>query len=181
MKFKNTYLSVLYEGNRTWFYLIVAFLILTFFTTVTKFQMTPFTRWDVYSAPIEKSSIYDFYSIEYNDGKRYNYPQPWNHHKKMMVYYTLNWYGIIKDNDFMDPERLRTELILDKLGMAHGNWLDKLYVNPEQMQDYPIWFKDYLSRNLNVKVDSVAVYKIQADFNENGQLLVKNKSLIFKL
>ncbi len=171
MKFNQTYFHDVFKRSKWCFAVIVSFIVFIFFANLKRFNASPFSIWNVYSYPNKKDS-FSIYSLRYNHNKAYNLPELWNHHKRMMFYYTIEWYHRCAANNFQDPLKQSGYNFINKRGVKRGWLIKKIYNTSDEIRSYPVWLKKYMASNIDEKIDSISVYKMLVYYTNNGELKV---------
>lgn len=174
----NNYLSVLRKENKRLFVFILLFLAVSLITTVSRTEVTPFYTWAMYSETTRGSDTVIIYSLEYNKGDKYNIPQIWNHHRRIMFNYSIAFYDYCLQHNHADPASVNFRKLLLKANIRDDTLLYRLYSGPAALDQYPAWLKRYISANLGMPVDGIRVYKIWTRILPGGRVGEINRTLL---
>ncbi len=177
--FKNTYLYLLWQKNRKLFYPVSICIGLTLLISMTKNEITPFYVWSMYSAKTLETDTFPIYALEYNKGTEFNEPHTWKDHKRMMFFYTIDYYTGIKDNQ-VEADAVKMSNGFKKIHLDPAS-LNHIYNSPQQIREYPFWLKQYMQSNMGIKMDSISVYRKWLKYSDSGKVYPVKSELLFKV
>jgi hypothetical protein len=164
------YFADVYHRNFYLFLIIELFTISTLVISQGKAEITPFYIWQMYSTPMKNTDSTIIYQLEYNDKKKFNIPQIWNHHKRIMFNYTIYYYDHCIHNNFKDPASQKVSDFLTALNVDLSSYLDRVYVSERQIKDYPNWLKRYMQSLIKEEIHSIKVFKIWVAYQNDGRV-----------
>ncbi len=175
-----TYLGILKGRSKRLYYAVVVFAVLTLLVNASRNEITPFFVWSMYASPARVTDTFPVYVLEYNDGKTFLAPHTWKDHKRMMFFYTIDQYCVLKDNGNKDPDEEHASHILARLHINNPTFLPSLYPSATDMQAYPAWLKRYMQANMGEHIDSIKVYRKWVQFGNDGKVNVHRNELLFR-
>jgi hypothetical protein len=179
MPFKDTYLGILRRRNKPMFRAVAVFMSVTLLINATRNEITPFFVWAMYAGKSAEVDTFPVFVLQYNDGKVFHAPHTWKDHKRMMFFYTIDHYTLLRDNDYTDPDMQKAGSIMGKAGMS-GMPLGELYTDRAAMQQYPAWLMRYMQANLGEHIDSISVYRKWMRYGKDGRVTTARSELLFK-
>ena len=100
------YLKKLKKQNKILYYGLCIFIFFTFLANLFKLEIIPFFVFKMYSNTLPTTEEVSFYVLEYNN-KEFNIPEIWNHHKRMLFYYTIEHHQYIYRSNGYDRIQLK--------------------------------------------------------------------------
>jgi hypothetical protein len=147
---------------------------LTLLANLLKLEIIPFFVFKMYSNILPRTEEVSFYVLEYNN-KEFNIPEIWNHHKRMLFYYTIEHHQYIYRNNGYDRFQLKLIPYLSKIEFFKKNSLYPFKY--QNHKNYAKWLKTYLEDLTQEKIRYLKIYKVVAIY-EKCILRVKNKEQI---
>lgn len=163
------------KQNKVLYYVLSIFMFLTLLANLLKLEIVPFFVFRMYSNTLPVTKEVSFYVLEYNN-KEFNLPEIWNHHKRMMFYYTIEHQQYIYKNKGYDRFQVKLKPYLDKIEFLKEH---SIYPYKQQKhEDYAKWLLTYMEEVCEESVKYLKIYKVTVIYDNNNSLKVKNKEEI---
>jgi hypothetical protein len=166
----NSYFGKLFRADKRLFLVILFFFAFSLFSNLIKLQTSPFFIWDMYSTKSIDKEIYSFYEIHYNDSNVLNITHTWHEPAKTFLVGPLSAYLAMKTNNSVDPFETYLKSHWIKKHPAFENRIGSLYNTHEVLNEFPEWYKKYLSSQVNSPVKNVYVLNKKLRWEKNGDL-----------
>lgn len=173
------YVGLLYRKQKKIFWLFFIFILLNTGLTGLGIEAPPFYQYAMYSTPVVVQDTIHIYTVAC-DGIPFNEPEYWNHHRRIMFNYTVEYFDRSLQNDSIPVDRSRTEDQLSRYSFPYQNLLDDIYADISDIRGYPSWLKAYMSRLLDKNIRHLEVFKTTAVYEPNGHLRILNQQTLCK-
>ena len=163
---QQSFLYRVYKIDKPFFYFFLIFLIVQFFLTLLRLELTPFFHFGMYSTMHPANQHYTVYSIRVDTTPVrsldfYDY-------QREMVYGTISTYDELKENKFHDP---LDKFITKALRGNNANIARSLLLNTVQMDSpYQKWLFRYMADMRMVHTPVITVSKLSVRYLPNGTL-----------
>lgn len=171
-----TFLKKVYSQDRKIFIILIVFILLSALTTILRREIPPFFTWYMYSYPQSVTSTNSFYTLEY-DSKTYNYPEIWDHHKRLFFVYTNAYYFECLSNNGYDDTQLKLISLLNKIDKNKSLGLNFIY-EKKDTNGYGLWLKRYTENLAQQKIDSINLYKVTVNYVDGKQNVLEKKLVL---
>ena len=181
---ENSYVIRLYKSSKTLFILVVLLSLISVATNfLLKGELTPFFKWDLYANAIPDQKQYSFLEIRYNDNKLLNFPHTWKEPEKLFFTNTMDLFIAIKKNHNEDP--LMNYYKNDWL-LRHTFFKDrftglKIFNDSSDIQQFPSWYKRYLSQHIGQPVDSIKIFEKKVEYKIDGSVKEISSELVYTI
>lgn len=169
-----TFLKIVYNKDKKMFVVFSVFIILSFITTIFRREIMPFFTWSMYSYPEIERDTNVFYLLEYNN-KVYNYPNIWDHNKRIIYFYTISYYFECIPNNGYDNTQIKLINLLNSNKTSFKK--DNFFLLKKDTSDYIKWLKRYIENVTNEKIYSLNIYRMSVNYT-NGKQNVLKKELV---
>lgn len=176
---KQLFLVKAYKVWPLYFFICVIFIVGTLVSAFIIGQsVTPFYVYQMYSQPIEGSNNGTFISYYINDKKlnTFNLYQETGD----IIRCNTDRFFYLKANNHKDKyfQKLRE----NGLGKLIPDLFFDRVLSVEETNDkqYAIWFKNYLSKFLTQKINSITLKQLYYSYNEKGELIPLKEKVIIK-
>ena len=178
----NSYVARLYKAGKPLFFIVLLFALLNLAVNfLVKGELTPFFKWDLYANAIADQKQYSFLEIRYNDNKLLSFPHTWREPQKLFFTNTMDLFIAIKNNHNQDP--LKDYYINDwrpRHKFFKNIFTEKRIFNEStEIQQFPGWYKRYLSRHINQPVYNIRVLKKTVGYENDGAVKEISSELIY--
>jgi hypothetical protein len=178
---KNTYLNKVKAHSKPLYYLLIVYIIASFFFIHTKYnklmfiELVPVFAWGMFSASTAHNEQVIVYDLQL-DGKQVNLPDPLDPRRGYFVYTIARWDDIVS-NQMIDAEIAKYQT---KLPNVSYEKLNGLFGNSNIiLKEYPKWLKRYYSSALGENFEKIKVTKNWLHYSADGkQVLDSTKVLI---
>ncbi|MBT0551688.1 hypothetical protein [Riemerella anatipestifer] len=160
-----TFLNIAHQKSKKMYYFFVGFIVLTLISHVFRTSSIPFFIYAMYSAPVPIQNDFSFFVIKKSDGKIFNHPEIWNHHKRIVFYYSSRTWEQLLGQD--KPRNCIPQKVYPSA--------DKNYLNTH----YPKWLFRYVQQVEGRKLDHITLYKVTVNYDEHNKYSVKYVEKIF--
>jgi hypothetical protein len=165
-----TYFGRLFRADKFIFLAIFLFFAGSVLASLMRLQTTPFFIWDMYSRRVDTAKTYRLLEIGYNDNKRVNLRHSWNEPEKTILTMPLRNYLEIRGNHSVDPFGVYLQSYWLKKHPAFAGVAGQLYNTPAELDEFPGWYKRWLSAAVGEPVEKVVVLEKRLAFSEDGGL-----------
>ncbi|QEK51643.1 hypothetical protein FYC62_08205 [Pedobacter aquae] len=170
------FFNQLKKENKVLYYGILIFMFFTLLANSLRLEIVPFFVFKMYSYPLPTTKEVPFYVLEYNN-KEFNVPEIWNHHKRMLFYYSIEHQQDIQKNNGYDKFQTRLKSYFSNIAFLKEH---SLY--PYQYQkhtDYAQWLSSYLEEVTKEKIKYIKIFKVVVVFDKY-KIKVKNRKQIIE-
>jgi hypothetical protein len=177
--FNNLFFVKVFKHNKFLFILFLGFTLGSLFFNYKTVETTPFFVWGMYSAKETVPQSHKIIVVKYNNSKMLCMPHTYQEPMSMMVYFTLNYYTDILQNNNKDYLQRNLESnyyikypFIKKFGA-------KLYTNPNEVANYLPWLKKYIASIVNEPVTNFDVYQCQVKYNVQQHVELLNAKKLY--
>jgi hypothetical protein len=167
MNIRNTFLAELKRKNKFLFGAIIAYGCICLTTALWGWQTTPFYIWAMYSVPVHKDTAYTIPEL-YADGKVIDNPHAFRDFHRMMFYYSVRHYMLLKDGSY-NPKYTSFQ--------NKPELLNKVRPAREQINDYTRWLKAYYNSQ-GRNYDSIKIYETTIKYLPDGHVIKTGQKLL---
>jgi len=175
--FQSNFLRRVKADNPRLFWFFVTFIVLTLGTTALKIEFPPLYVYTMYSWPSKQKDVHTIYSIEY-DGRVFNEPELWNHHRRIMFNYSISYYDKCIQADSSAVDALPFLSKMNAILGAEHSYIANVFTTKEDIRRYPQWLKHYMQSLIGQSIKRIKVYRIEAIYQEDGHVKEISKTLL---
>jgi hypothetical protein len=165
--------------SKSIYWILIIFILISLITNLSKIEITPFYVWRMYSEKEPRNDKNHFYQLSYNN-KIFNQSEAWNNGRKMMFSYTIHHYESCKENNGYDNIQIKAQSILQRLNINDVKLFSPFYIK-YNLKEYPQWLLRYIQQIIKEKINHMEVNKMTIRYDKNGNQVLINKKLIFKI
>ena len=180
----NNYFVRVYKESKLLFFVVISFALVSIATNfVLRGELTPFYKWDLYANAIPYQDRYSFLEVRYNDNKLLYFPNTWREPEKLFFTNTLDLFIAIKKNTDKDPlDNYYKNTWLPKHPFFKGRFAGfEIFNSITEINQFPAWYKRYLSQHTNETVDSIKVFDKKVRYENNGMVKEISSELIYTI
>lgn len=181
MWYDKFFLVKVYKQSKALFAIFCSFICLVFYFNYKGIETTPFFIWAMYAGKISPKKEYKIVTVTFNENKVFNLPHTFQEPKSMMIYFTINHYRKIENNNMTDP----LQNILTATLLPHYPFLvaveDGLVSKPEDNARYLQWLKKYLQSIVGIPVNNITVYERMMHYNINSKLVEDSSKILYTI
>jgi hypothetical protein len=166
-----TWLGKVYLADKLLFGFVFLFFWLSLFSNLIRLQTSPFFIWSMYSMEIHQKEYYHFCEIRYNDNQLVNLRHSWNEPEKTFLTVPLDDYLSIRARDSQDPFEVYLRSHWLKKHPGFTNLIAPLYMTTTQLDQFPAWYKRWLTRLAGEPVSNIYVIDKKLQFKKDGGLI----------
>ena len=181
MWYRKLFLVKVFKQSKILFAIFCCFICIIFYFNYKGIETTPFFIWAMYSGKMAPKKEYKIVTVTYNENKVFNLPHTFQEPKLMMIYFTINHYRKIENNNMTDP----LQNILTGTLLPHYPFLvaveDRLVSKPEDNARYLQWLKKYLQSIVSISINNVTVYERMMHYNINSKLVEDSSKILYTI
>jgi hypothetical protein len=165
-----TYFGRLFQADKFIFLVIFLFFAGSVGANLMRLQTSPFFIWDMYSRRVDTAQTYRLLEIGYNGNKWVNLRHSWNEPEKTILNMPLRNYLDIRDHHGADPFGVYLRSYWLKKHPAFAAVAGQLYNTPLELDEFPGWYRRWLSAVVGEPVEKVVVLEKKLAFSADGGL-----------
>lgn len=155
--FKNTYFSLLRQQHRFLYKLCCCLVLAYLILNIVRIELPPVFLSMMYSVPIQNNDTQYVYDFRYNDDMQWNAHSYIEHHKRIMFYYTIDFY-----NQSISSEEIQAADGIKFKEKARNypaltQYAEKVYAQKTDIESYPQWLKKYMESIIKDSINSYVV------------------------
>lgn len=181
---ENSYIKRVYRCNKFLFFIVLLVACINISVNfIIKGDLTPFFKWDLYAKPIPNQLVYSFLEVRYNDNQLLKFPHTWQEPEKLFFTNTMDLFIAIKRNNNKDP----------LINYYKWDWLPRhkhfknvfpvahMFNDTSEINQYPQWYKKYLSQYVNQPVDSIKIFEKKVEYVNDGSVRLISSNLLYTI
>lgn len=171
------FLAIVRNDHPKLYRCLIALLLLIGGVTIVRIEAPPFYVWSMYAQPIPAKDTYDVYVLTY-DGEVFNEPAAWDHHRRIAFNYSIDFYDQCLQAGMKAADGIKLENFLAKITVKSRSYIDQVYINNKDIEQYPYWLKSYMSELIGKPIHTMTVYKYTIQYAEDGHPIILNKVIV---
>ena len=179
--YKKLFLFKVFKQNKFLFFVFTSFTLLSFYFNYTTVETTPFFGWGMYSAKETVAKSHKIIVVKYNDGKMLQFPHTYEEPKSMMVYFTINYYKNILNNNRKDLLVNNLEQNLYPKYPFIKNFGPKLVCTEADVEAYLPWLKKYIESISDEPINNIDVYEYDVSYANTGRIVTNDSTLLYSI
>ncbi|MES2431965.1 MAG: hypothetical protein V4556_13610 [Bacteroidota bacterium] len=172
---KNNYLYKLYAKSKLWFAFFCFFILVSIFTHKTGVETTPFFVWGMYSDIDTVRSSYNILEVTINNKEKLRLDQTFAEPYRMMIYTSFDKYAQYVKAGNVDSLMYYRQGETKPIRRIQHFFASHVANTKDDILQYPIWLKKYISQAISKKVETIRVDKVMFTYNADGYPEVINK------
>lgn len=145
--------------------------------TIVRIESPPFYVWSMYAAPIAQQDTFEVFVCSY-DGKIFNEPRIWNHHRRILFNYSIEYYYQSKKHGMQAADGIKIRAAFGNKHPIIQQYLDQVYSSSATISEYPQWLKHYMSSLIGEAIHELIVYRYEVCYQADGSIEVIGREIV---